>query len=902
MIRLLSLGITLLVVLLGGLIAAPASADCQGGPVWPSLDRARGTTFMGVFEGVTTTNEEGDETFHWTVERVYAGPLTPGALDGWGIGKPSCHPTKYREGTRYLVSSRFPGGADAFDTVAYEVLGGGRVRIASFPMQPRSSALRIYHVDTLKEALRLLVPGRPPKASGSGPSPSFEPSTEGQAKNDLFALTIATDRTQVVADEPIAITTTLRYISTAKNKNATVSGPGGGLVAFGVEQLDGPIDTGPGWRLSCGFHRFAPGEVQEILFEKSGGFDADGPMAGFWRTWFADSILRLPEGQYVITAYAYHGGRGAVCTGPWETLTASVSLEVVAEPTPPPSLSADASAAPEADDWGPLAVVAGGGGPDATTGPGTLSISADCVTFQGDGATGADTLVWGSDRTSWRPKNQRIVFEHHQHGTTRLSDGDRVSFGGMALEQDLLEASEGLSVWLEESWVQPPDPSCPEAMWLVGEVAVLPEAPRVKLVNPDGRRSGWVATAGQKLMATRDDYAGVYLRDGLPVFLFTGDLDLASEQLLGRFGDDVSFEVREVERSLAELKATQQAITDRLGELAAAGLHIREVGTNVGANRVEVGAYRNLQGTRGALAEYGDMVHVFWSGGAYTGPQPIHGTAVKHVDDVKLRLTLDDHPLVAGRPTWITARIENGGDTPITYTTDGCENPVIVGGRMLDEQWRPYEPADVEAIRAAGQSEYLDFRWRTQEWTQAGQSTISLGIVPKRAIGLGDYGCLDLAIGHRVPPGGVVERRLRWDGDASESLGPPPEGLARITGSFDFHRRGTPGEQTVEVEFDVPVTPGRDPELLHPMEAVDAALANETFRGLIETVNLGHRAEEVILYDDKRDVWVVGACADGSKWKGNWRAAVVDPMSGEVLRVLDRVTGKYCHEGPWKDR
>ncbi|MFV2063514.1 MAG: hypothetical protein ACC726_08365 [Chloroflexota bacterium] len=333
MIRLLSLGVTLFVMLVGVPIPALASADCQGGPVWPSVDRARGTTFKGVFEGATTTNEERGETFHWTVERVYACPLTPGPLDGWGIGNPGCHPTKYRQGRRYLVSSQFPGGADAFDTIAYELLAGGRVRIAPFPMQPRSSAPRVFKVGTLREALDLLVPGTPRKDSGV-------------ARNDTFALTIETDRPRVVAGEPIAIATTLRYIGTAKNKKATVSGAGGGLVAFGVEQFDGPIDTGPGWRPSCGFYRFQPDEILGVTFKKSGGFDAGDPMADFWRAWFADPVLRLPEGNYVITAYAYHGGRGAVCTGPWQTLSASVPIEVVAAPNSPASVDVSAAPAP----------------------------------------------------------------------------------------------------------------------------------------------------------------------------------------------------------------------------------------------------------------------------------------------------------------------------------------------------------------------------------------------------------------------------------------------------------------------------------------------------------------------------------------------------------------------------
>jgi hypothetical protein len=89
--RFTSLAISALDMLTGVVVPAPASADCKGGVVWPKLDRARGTTFMGVFGGATE-NESGYKSFHWTVERVYAGPLNPGPLDGWGIGD-GCHNT-----------------------------------------------------------------------------------------------------------------------------------------------------------------------------------------------------------------------------------------------------------------------------------------------------------------------------------------------------------------------------------------------------------------------------------------------------------------------------------------------------------------------------------------------------------------------------------------------------------------------------------------------------------------------------------------------------------------------------------------------------------------------------------------------------------------------------------------
>ncbi|MFO7533532.1 MAG: hypothetical protein R6W93_13815 [Candidatus Limnocylindrales bacterium] len=119
--------------------------------------------------------------------------------------------------------------------------------------------------------------------------------------------------------------------------------------------------------------------------------------------------------------------------------------------------------------WGPLAVIEGGGGPDARTGHGTLSIGADCVSFTADQTGEEVTLVWGSDRTSWRPQKRQIVSTAPPNGTTRLSDGDRVWFGGMAIDPE----SEVGVAWLEGAWVQRPALSCPTDQWYVGDVNVL---------------------------------------------------------------------------------------------------------------------------------------------------------------------------------------------------------------------------------------------------------------------------------------------------------------------------------------------------------------------------------------------------------------------------------------------
>ena len=261
---------------------------------------------------------------------------------------------------------------------------------------------------------------------------------------------------------------------------------------------------------------------------------------------------------------------------------------------------------------GPLAVITQGGAPDAGLGPGALTIGSECVTVLGDRGSEGVTLVWPSGQTSWRPLERQIVFEHPIEGTTTLSDGDRVVFGGMGLGGDTPEAAAQVAAWLEKVWVQRLDPSCPTALWWVGEVS---RVPRVELVNPDGtaRGGGRKLTAAQRIVRDRADYAGAYLDNGryrLPVFLFTGDLDTAVEQLRGPFGDDVRFEVREVERSLAELRAIQRTIDAASDALERQGVTIVEVGVDVPSNQVSVGVLGRVDRASHLLSDYVDA-HTF---------------------------------------------------------------------------------------------------------------------------------------------------------------------------------------------------------------------------------------------------------------------------------------------------
>lgn len=152
------------------------------------------------------------------------------------------------------------------------------------------------------------------------PSP---PPLMSVVRDDLFELSITTPRSTWTVGEPIEVSTTLVYVGTAPE---TVVGGSPGLVGFGIEQLDGPIDQSPVWIWACRSFPFATGDVQSFPFEKSGGYSASDPMASFWRGWFDDPLLRPPVGTYRLFAEARYGPPEC---GRVSTVTASLTVEVV---------------------------------------------------------------------------------------------------------------------------------------------------------------------------------------------------------------------------------------------------------------------------------------------------------------------------------------------------------------------------------------------------------------------------------------------------------------------------------------------------------------------------------------------------------------------------------------------
>ncbi|MBX3031612.1 MAG: hypothetical protein KF809_15805 [Chloroflexi bacterium] len=172
---------------------------------------------------------------------------------------------------------------------------------------------------------------------GASVTSAEERTPVGVARDDHFELTISTERERFDVDEPIPITTAIRY--TGSEDRFDIGTSYGGIIAFRIEQLDGPIDLGPARRAACISDTFVAGEVRDVPFSPSGGFDMDDPLADMLRTILTEPELRLPMGTYRITAQAEYGLQG--CAGS-RHLEASITIAVGQVPEVDPAGAAGA--------------------------------------------------------------------------------------------------------------------------------------------------------------------------------------------------------------------------------------------------------------------------------------------------------------------------------------------------------------------------------------------------------------------------------------------------------------------------------------------------------------------------------------------------------------------------------
>ncbi|HLQ49838.1 MAG TPA: hypothetical protein VK233_12755, partial [Candidatus Dormibacteraeota bacterium] len=246
------------------------------------------------------------------------------------------------------------------------------------------------------------------------------------------------------------------------------------------------------------------------------------------------------------------------------------------------------------------------------------------------------------------------------------------------------------------------------------------------------------------------------------------------------------------------------------------------------------------------------------------------------------------NPMPAGEPTWVTTTVTNSGADDLIWLHGPCTHPttVTVGGTVDGQNWRD-----------GGDQIGASLRFRSMALAQAGvaDGAIVVSFVPEAFVGnKGMYGCGDMATESSLAPGKSIKQRARWDGEAGTLLGPPPTGQVALVGSFrDFWRRsaGEPTDSSAAPAIDVPLTAwidGRVEGIIHPAEAIDAALLDRRLVAILETRDLGNANSPVIRYDPAAAVWQVGLLDYNDGGDPRVHLVIVDGHTGQILQFVER--------------
>jgi len=106
-----------------------------------------------------------------------------------------------------------------------------------------------------------------------------------------------------------------------------LSGSGGGLFGFDFAEVNGTRHVAPVSTADCGPYRLELGKPMMSAIRKSGGISDDDPNADFYRAFLTDPIVRLPAGDWTITAIADFI-EGKTCSGASRRLTAPIVVHI----------------------------------------------------------------------------------------------------------------------------------------------------------------------------------------------------------------------------------------------------------------------------------------------------------------------------------------------------------------------------------------------------------------------------------------------------------------------------------------------------------------------------------------------------------------------------------------------
>jgi hypothetical protein len=163
--------------------------------------------------------------------------------------------------------------------------------------------------------------------SSSPLAPTPAPSVPGAHAANLqapYLLTLELPSASWKADQPITGTATLTLV---QGSGMDLGGSAGGPIAFEFASLDGTHRIEPVSDAVCAPYRLEPGKAITSPIRKSGGFYPEQPDFEFNRTFLTGPDIRLPAGDWTITAVAsFIEGQG--CGGLSRTIRATIQAHV----------------------------------------------------------------------------------------------------------------------------------------------------------------------------------------------------------------------------------------------------------------------------------------------------------------------------------------------------------------------------------------------------------------------------------------------------------------------------------------------------------------------------------------------------------------------------------------------
>lgn len=150
-------------------------------------------------------------------------------------------------------------------------------------------------------------PTAPPLSATAAPSASEPPSSPSLATGTAedvegrFRLTFVLPRTTWSADEAIEGEAVLALIDA---ESAELGVAGNGPIEFVFKEVGGSREMGPAWDTVCDSAQLTAASPFVRSIRKSGGWGDGQPDADFYRSFFADPLVRLPAGDWDITAVA----------------------------------------------------------------------------------------------------------------------------------------------------------------------------------------------------------------------------------------------------------------------------------------------------------------------------------------------------------------------------------------------------------------------------------------------------------------------------------------------------------------------------------------------------------------------------------------------------------------------